>query len=135
MDISRHCSTCSAMCGWLQCGRGQWSYLWSPPQGPGHNPWSPHSWPQQVGEAATGQQTTLDTTLETTLETTQGSMTSSSLPPEPLPCLTPVVRGAPSISPKVVFWQGQYITLPQLYAVRFKIMYCVLVGRRPQNQH
>ena len=45
-------------------------------------------------------------------------MTSSSLPPEPLPCLTPVVRGAPSISPKLVFWQGQYVTLPQLYAVR-----------------
>ena len=53
----------------------------------------------------------------TTLETTQVRMTSSSLPPEPLPCLTPVVRGAPSISPKLVFWQGQYVTLPQLYAV------------------
>ena len=88
------------------------------PRDPGHNPWSPHSWPQQVGEAATRQQKTLETTLKTTPETTRWSMTSSSLPPEPLPCLTPVVRGAPSISPKVVFWQGQYITLPQLYAVR-----------------
>ena len=38
MDISRHCSTCPAMCGWLQCGRGQWSYLWSPPQGPRAQP-------------------------------------------------------------------------------------------------
>ena len=77
------------------------------------NPWSPHSWPQQVGEAATDNRQH----KRQPWQTTQGRMTSSSLPPEPLPCLTPVVRGAPSISPKLVFWQGQYVTLPQLYAV------------------
>jgi len=35
--------------------------------------------------------------------------------PDQVPCLTPLVRGAPSITPKMVFWQGRYISVAQLY--------------------
>ena len=37
--------------------------------------------------------------------------------PDQVPCLTPLVRGAPSITPKMVFWQGRYISVAQLYVV------------------
>ena len=46
--------------------------------------------------------------------------------PDPLPCLTPLVRGAPSITPKMVFWQGRYISVSQLYAVDNSIIPFVL---------
>ena len=34
-----------------------------------------------------------------------------------LSILPPVVRGAPAITPKVVLWEGRYITPEQLYQV------------------
>ena len=38
-----------------------------------------------------------------------------------LPCMVPLVRGAPSITPRMVHWQGRYITVSQLYMVRAQL--------------
>ena len=53
-------------------------------------------------------------------EDTIGSMTSQN------GLLPPPVRGAPSITPKLVFWKGEYISIEQMYQVRCET--------RPRNQ-
>ena len=35
-----------------------------------------------------------------------------------LPFLSPVVRGNTPVKPRMVFWEGRYITVQELYAVR-----------------
>ena len=45
---------------------------------------------------------------------------------EGLPILTPVVTGSNTIRPRMVFWEGRYISVQQMYMVRIILVLAFL---------